>query len=138
MKVSLILKIVGTLHVAVGGMLIYLLLFAHEMLMESMGADVSLKTFKTVQSTADVVGALNIGIGLLLVFCSYIKDLSSAKKVLIGEIALIFCMLCVALFNTFSTYWAPELPGYTGPPPPFWLLLVINPSLCVYGYFKSE
>ena len=42
MKVSLILKIVGTLHVAVGGMLIYLLMFAHEMLMESMGADVSL------------------------------------------------------------------------------------------------
>tara|TARA_E500000331_G_scaffold64608_1_gene59361 strand:- start:13 stop:330 length:318 start_codon:yes stop_codon:yes gene_type:complete len=83
MKVSLILKIVGTLHVAVGGMLIYLLLFAHEMLMESMGADVSLKTFKTVQSTADVVGALNVGIGLLLIFCSYIKDLSSAKKCLL-------------------------------------------------------
>ena len=137
MKVSLILKIVGALHVAVGGMLIYLLLFAHEMLMESMGADVSLKTFKAVQSTADVVGALNVGIGLLLIFCSYIKDLSSAKKVLIGEIALMFCMLCVALFNTFSTYWAPELPG-TGPPPPFWLLLVINPSLCVYGYFRGK
>ena len=46
MKVSLILKIVGALHIAVGGMLIYLLLFAHEMLMESMGGRCFLKNFQ--------------------------------------------------------------------------------------------
>ena len=136
MKNSSIIKILGSMHFALGSMLIGMLVFGGEMWMEQ--ANINLKTLKAIQGTADVVGASHIGIGLLLFFCSSIKDLNSIKKVLVGELGLMACMLCVALFNTFSTYWAPELPGYNGPPPPFWFIIVLNPVLCIYGYYKGK
>ena len=87
-----------------------------------------------IRGFADVVAASQIGIGLLLIICSYIKDLSATKIILLGEVALITCSLRVATFNTLN--------GGTivdgGPPPPFWLVLIINPSLCIYGYFKGK
>ena len=56
-----------------------------------------------IKSFADVVPAFQIVIGLLLVICSYIKDLSSTKMVLLGEVALLTCALYVAPFNTVNS-----------------------------------
>tara|TARA_A100001015_G_C14344734_1_gene464415 strand:+ start:80 stop:499 length:420 start_codon:yes stop_codon:yes gene_type:complete len=139
MKISLILKIVGSLHFLLGLGLWTMLIFGTEIFMSSFGGvSLTLKTFKAVASTADVVGAHSIAIGLLLFFCSYIKEKESLKIILLGELAVMLCLLCIALYNTFSPYWAPELPGYTGPPPPFWLIIVLNPLLCIYGYIKGK
>ena len=134
MKVSLILKIVGALHIAIGGMMLGMLIFSVETMVASTLEPLTPQLLMAIRGFADVVAASQIGIGLLLIICSYIKDLSATKMVLLGEVALMTCALCVATFNTLN--------GGTivdgGPPPPFWLILIINPSLCVYGYFKGK
>ena len=56
------------------------------------------------------------------------------RKVLSGELALMFCFLAVALFNTF--YAGIIVDG--GPPPPFWIVLIANPLLCIYGLIKNK
>jgi len=70
-----------------------------------------------VRGTADVVAASNLGIGFLLIICSFRKDRVSLRKVLSGEIVLMFCFIAVAQFNTFDA--GSIIDG--GPPPPFWL-----------------
>ena len=74
-----------------------------------------------------------MGIGFLLIICSSIKDKASLRKVLSGELVLMFCFLAVALFNTFSAGTIVD----GGPPPPFWIILIVNPLLCVYGLVKK-
>ena len=130
MKISLIIKIVGTMHLVLGIALWGMLIFAADIV--APGA--SPETIVAVQGTADVVGAHSVGIGLLLIVLSFIKDIESARLVLVGELVLMIPLLFIALFNTFHPYWGPE---YSGPPPPFWLIIVLNPSLCIYGYYKG-
>ena len=130
MKISLIIKIVGTMHLVLGVALWGMLIFAADIV--APGA--SPETVVAVQGTADVVGAHSVGIGLLLIVLSFIKDIESARLVLVGELVLMITLLFIALFNTFHPYWGPE---YSGPPPPFWLIIVLNPSLCIYGYYKG-
>ena len=84
--------------------------------------------------SADVVAASNLGIGFLLIICSSIKDKVSLRKVLSGELVLMFCFLAVALFNTFNA--GSIVDG--GPPPPFWIVLIVNPLLCIYGLFNNK
>ena len=60
------------------------------------------------------------------------KDKKSLKKVLSGELALMSCLLVVALFNTFNAGTIVD----GGPPPPFWIVLISNPLLCIYGLNK--
>jgi len=63
--------------------------------------------------------------------CLYILGL---KKVLLGELALMSCLLAVALFNTFNAGTIVD----GGPPPPFWVVLIVNPILCIYGLVKRK
>ena len=102
--------------------------------METIAGDASSETLLFVRGTADVVAASNLGIGCLLIICSSIKDKVSLRKVLSGELALMFCFLAVALFNSFNT--GTIIDG--GPPPPFWFVLIVNPLLCIYGLNKDN
>jgi len=101
---------------------------------ETIAGNASSETLLLVRGTADVVAASNIGIGCLLIICSSIRDKASLRKVLSGELALMFCFLAVALFNTFNAGTIVD----GGPPPPFWIVLILNPLLCIYGLVNNK
>ena len=130
MKLKNILKTTGSLHILLGLLIIFLLFFS----VETIAGNASSETLLLVRGTADVVAASNLGIGFLLIICSSIKDKKSLKKVLSGELALMTCLLAVALFNTFNAGTIVD----GGPPPPFWVVLIVNPLLCIYGLFKKK
>ena len=130
MKLKNILKTTGVLHILLGLLIIFLLIFS----VETIAGNASSETLLLVRGTADVVGASNLGIGFLLIICSTIKDKKSLKKVLSGELTLMACLLSVALFNTFNS--GAIVDG--GPPPPFWIVLIANPLLCIYGLNKDN
>ena len=98
MKLKNILKTTGALHILLGSLIISLLIFS----VETIAGDASSETLLIVRGTADVVAASNMGIGWLLIICSSIKDKASLRKVLSGELALMFCFLAVAIFNTLN------------------------------------
>ena len=87
MKLKNILKTTGALHILLGLLIIYLLIFS----VEIVAGNASSETLLLVRGTADVVAASNLGIGFLLIICSSIKDKASLRKVLSGELALMFC-----------------------------------------------
>ena len=130
MKLKNILKTSGSLHILLGLLIIFLLIFSVEII----AGNASSETLLLVRGTADVVAASNLGIGFLLIICSSIKDKKSLKKVLSGELALMTCLLAVALFNTFNAGTIVD----GGPPPPFWVVLIVNPILCTYGLVKKK
>ena len=130
MKLKNILKTTGSLHILLVLLIIFLLIFS----VETIAGNASSETLLLVRGTADVVAASNFGIGLLLIICSSIKDKKSLKKVLSGELALMACLLAVALFNTFNAGTIVD----GGPPPPFWVVLIVNPILCTYGLVKRK
>jgi len=130
MKLKNILKTTGALHILLGLLIIFLLIFS----VETIAGNASTETLLLVRGTADVVAASNMGIGWLLIICSSIKDKASLRKVLSGELALMFCFLAVALFNTFNAGTIVD----GGPPPPFWIILIVNPLLCIYGLINNK
>ncbi len=130
MKLKNILKTSGALHILLGLLIIFLLIFS----VETIAGNASSEILLLVRGTADVVAASNIGIGLLLIICSSIKDKKSLIKVLLGELALMACLLAVALFNTFNAGTIVD----GGPPPPFWVVLIVNPILCIYGLINRK
>ena len=101
---------------------------------ETIAGNSSREKLLLFRGTADVVAASNLGIGFLLIICSSIKDKVSLRKVLSGELVLMFCFLAVALFNTFNA--ASIVDG--GPPPAFWIVLIVNPFLCFYGLINNK
>ena len=130
MKLKNILKTTGSLHILLGALIIFLLIFS----VETIAGNASRETLLLVRGTADVVAASNLGIGFLLIICSSIKDKVSLRKVLSGELVLMFCFLAVALFNYFNAGTIVD----GGPPPPFWFVLIVNPLLCIYGLNKDN
>ena len=130
MKIKTILKSVGSLHLLLGVLLIKLLIFS----VDTIAPSVSAETLLFVRGTADVVAATNIGIGFLLIISSSIRDHESVKKVLLGELALMSCLLIVAVFNTLNAGVIVD----AGPPPTFWIVLIANPVFCTYGLLKGK
>ena len=130
MKLKNILKTTGALHILLGLLIISLLIFS----VKTIAGDASKETLLLIRGTVDVVAASNLGIGFLLIICSSIKDNASLRKVLSGELLLMFCLLAVALFNTFNAGTIVD----GGPPPPFWIVLIANPSLCIYGLLNNK
>ena len=130
MKLKNILKTTGAFHILLGLLIIFLLIFS----VETIAGNASNETLLLVRGTADVVAASNFGIGCLLIICSSIKDKTSLKKVLLGELVLMFCFLAVALFNTLNAGTIVD----GGPPPPFWVVLIVNPLLCIYGLINNK
>jgi hypothetical protein len=130
MKIKTILKTVGSLHLLLGVLLINLLIFS----IDTIAPSVSAETLLFFRGTADVVAATNIGIGFLLIISSSIRDHESAKKVLLGELALMSCLLIVAVFNTLNAGVIVD----AGPPTPFWIVLIANPVFCTYGLLKGK
>ena len=130
MKLKIIIKTTGVLHILLGLLIIVFLIFS----VETIAGNASSETLLLLRGTADVVAASNIGIGFLLIICSFIKDKKSLKRVLSGELALMACLLAVAVFNTFNAGTIVD----GGPPPPFWIVLITNPLLCIYGLIKDN
>ena len=147
MKIKTILKTVGSLHLLLGLLLINMLIFS----VDTIAPSVSAETLLFIRGTADVVAATNIGIGFLLIISSSIgenndgmtvfdidgkpiRDYKSAKKVLLGELVLMSCLLIVAIFNTLNAGVIVD----NGPPPPFWIVLILNPVLCIYGLLNEK
>ena len=147
MKINTILKTVGFLHLLLGVLLINLLIFS----IDTIAPSASAETLLFFRGTADVVAASNIGIGFLLIISSSIgenndgmtvfdidgkpiRDYKSAKKVLLGELVLMSCLLIVAIFNTLNAGVIVD----NGPPPPFWIVLILNPVLCIYGLLNEK
>ena len=60
MKLKNILKTTGALHILLGLLIIYLLIFS----VETIAGDASSETLLLVRGTADVVAASNLGIGV--------------------------------------------------------------------------
>jgi len=129
-KIKSILKVTGYLHVLLGGLLIYMLVFS----VETIAPSVSVETLLFVRGLAVVVAACNLGIGFLLIISSSIRDFDSSRKVLLGELVLMFCLLIVAVFNSINAGIIVD----SGPPPPFWIILITNPILCTYGLVKGK
>ena len=130
MKIKTILKTVGSLHLLLGVLLINMLIFS----VETIAPSVSAETLLFIRGSADVVAATNIGIAFLLLISSSIRDHESAKKVLLGELVLMLCLLIVAVFNTLNEGVIVD----AGPPLPFWIVLIANPVLCTYGLLKGK
>ena len=130
MKIKTILKTVGSLHLLLGLLLINMLIFS----VDTIAPSVSAETLLFIRGTADVVAATNIGIGFLLIISSSIRDHESAKKVLLGELTLMSCLLIVSVFNTLNAGVIVD----AGPAPPFWIVLIANPVLCTYGLLKGK
>ena len=101
---------------------------------ETIAPSVSAETLLFVRGFADVVAASNIGIGFLLIVAISIRDHESARKVLLGELGLMSCLLLVAVCNTFNAGIIVD----AGQPSPFWILLIANPVLCTYGLLKDK
>jgi len=78
MKLKNILKTTGSLHILLGLLIIFLLIFS----VETIAGNASSETLLLVRGTADVVAACNLGIGCFLIICSSIKDKASLRKVL--------------------------------------------------------
>ena len=130
MKSKNIVKTTGSFHIFLGLLIIFLLIFS----VKTFAGNASVETLRLVRGTADVVAASNLGIGCLLIICSSIKDKASLRKVLLGELVLMFCFLSVALYNTSNAGTIVD----GGPPPPFWIVLIANPLLCIYGLNKGN
>ena len=130
MKINTILKTVGFLHLLLGVLLINMLIFS----IDTIAPSASAETLLFIRGSADVVAATNIGIGFLLIISSSIRDHESAKKVLLGELVLMSCLLIVAIFNTLNAGVIVD----NGPPPPFWIVLILNPVLCIYGLLNEK
>ena len=81
-----------------------------------------------------MVVAFNLGIGFLLIILEFIRDIHSARKVLLGELVLMSCLSTVAVFNTINEGILVD----ARPPPPFWIVLIANPFLCTYGLKKGK
>ena len=130
MKIKTILKTVGSLHLVLGVLLINMLIFS----VDTIAPSVSGETLLFVRGFADVVAATNIGIAFLLIISSSIRDHEAAKKVLLGELVLMLCLLIVAVFNSLNAGVIVD----AGPPPPFWIVLITNPVLCIYGLINEK
>ena len=130
MKIKTILKAVGSLQIVLGVILIPMLIFS----VETIAPSVSAETMLFVRGFADVVAASNIGIGFLLIIASSIRDHESARKVLFGELGLMSCLLIVAVFNTLNAGIIVD----AGQPSPYWIFLIANPVLCIYGLLKDK
>ena len=129
MKIKTILKTVGSLQIVLGVILIPLLIFSVDTIVPS----VSDETMLFVRGFVDVVAASNIGIGFLLIVASFIREHESARKVLLGELGLMSCLLIVAVFNTLNVGIIVD----SGQPSLYWILLITNPVLCTYGLLKD-
>ena len=113
-----------------GVFLISMLVFS----VETIAPSVSAETLLYVRGFADVVATCNLGIGFLLIISSSIRDFHSARKVLLGELVLMFCLLIVAIFNSLNAGILVD----AGPPAPFWIVIIANPFLCTYGLLKGK
>ena len=130
MKIKTILKTVGSLQIVLGVILIPLLIFSVNTIVPS----VSDETMLFVRGFVDVVAASNIGIGFLLIVASFIREHESARKVLLGELGLMSCLLIVAVFNILNVGIIVD----SGQPSLYWILLIANPVLCTYGLLKDK
>ena len=99
MKLKYIFNINKGLHNLLGLLIIFLLIFS----LETIAGNASSETLLLVRGASDVVGYSNLGIVFLLIFSNFIKDENSLGKVLSGQTALMYCLLSVALFNTFNS-----------------------------------
>lgn len=134
MKVSSILKMVGGLHLTFGCVMLGILMFDVETLVAPAVEPATPKLLMTIRGFGGELMTCQIGMGLFLIICSRIKDLSAAKIVLLAEVALMTCALCVATFNTLNSGTIVD----AGPPQVFWLILILNPLLCIYGSFEGK
>ena len=87
MKIKTILKTVGSLQFLVGVILIFMLIFS----VNTITPFISAETILFMRDFADVVAASNISIGFLFIIASSIIDHESARKVLLGELGLMYC-----------------------------------------------
>ena len=82
---------------------------------------------------ADVV-AMQFSHWVLLIISSSVRDFHSARKVLLGELFLMSCLLIIVVFNTINAGILVD----AGLPQPFWIVLISNPFLCTYGLLKGK
>ena len=131
MKIALILRIIGVLHIFIGILLFILILMPNDIASNIFGipSNEIMIWFKTPMT---VVASMNLGLGILLIISSSFNDYKSKKYILLGEIGMMVCILLGALFNQFSSFTA------TGPPLPFWAMVILNLLFSIYGYYKGE
>ena len=130
MKIKTILKTVGSLQIVLSVMLIPMLIFS----VDTIAPSASDETMLFLRGFVDIVAASNIGVGFLLIVASSIREHESARKVLLGELGLMSCLLMVAVFNILNSGIIVE----SGQPSLYWILLIANPVLCTYGLINDK
>ena len=71
---------------------------------------------------------------LLLIISSSITDFNSARKVLLGELVLMSCLLIGLVFTMINTFILID----AAQPPTFCIVLIANPFLCTYRLLKGK
>ena len=129
MKINIILKLVGLFHFIIGVVLLIVIIMPNNIASNIFHVPSSEHVI-WLKTPMTVVASMNLGLGLLLVISSAIKNTQSAKLVLLGEVFMMFFILLGALFNDFSSFTA------TGPPLILYLMIIFNLLFCLYVYFK--
>ena len=70
--------------------------------METISPSFLSETLIFFRGFADVVAAGNLGIGFLLIISSSMRDFDSARKVLLGLLVLMSCLLIAAVFKLLN------------------------------------
>ena len=125
MGIATILRICATLHILmmVG---LYLSIMGGSWLPDGASAN--------HMATAEILGIMilshAIGVGVILGLASTLKDVASARVVLLGEIIFATCMLGAFIFANLQDSW------YDGPPIPVLAMIVVCLLLSTYGRLK--
>ena len=131
LKISLILKIIGLLHILAGVFLFGFILMPDEISSQMIGAQL-LEIMPWFKTPVTVVSAMNLGVGILLILSSALKDFRSMKLILLGEVYLMCCIFLGAIFNYFSSFTA------IGPPVIIIAMILINLAFTLYGYYYGR
>ena len=123
-----IFRICGVLHIFITlGLFVSIFASADIWLPDGATAD----HIATGKILSGLILSHGIGIGVILLLSSFIKDVSSAKKILLGEIVLSICILVAFIYNTFLLdSW------YSSPPIVIWVVTAVLILLSIYGRFK--
>ena len=77
---------------------------------------------------AIIISSLGIGTGILFLSSSFIKDVNSAKMVLIG--------VSVSSLLLFLSFLINEIVFSGSPPIPIWIMMAVAFVLSIYGRLK--
>ena len=120
-----IFRICGVFYIIFGGGLaISALVFTESWFEENATSEM----IRMGKQMAIIISSLGIGTGILFLSSSFIKDVNSAKMVLIG--------VSVSSLLLFLSFLINEIVFSGSPPIPIWIMMAVAFVLSIYGRLK--